>query len=293
LENKAMNPCDLRSPKPRFLLLGSLLSLAAFSFSAVGCGGKHATGPSSLAPITLEAGRAGTSTVRALRAANLAVSDTDTTHVDVTFTRALLVVRDVRFLTAEDGGEESDSTEVEGQDAARIGLAAADSEPTEGNDGGVVFRGPFVIDLLSHHADSLDTKLVPPGLYERIQGHLQELHEGDVAATPDLAFLIGSTVDLEGTISGDGGGPFTFRARIDDEFQIRGAFTVQSGTPATALLVFDLSRWLVDGEGRFLDPRNPDNAQAIESAIRHAIKVGTDDNHDGEMDELEHSASRL
>jgi len=288
-----MNPCDLRSTAPRCLLLDSFLILAALCFSAIGCGGKHVTAPGSLAPITLEAGGIGASTVRALRAASVAVSDTDTTHVNVTFTRALLVVRDVRFLTSQDGGEENDSTDVEGQDAARIGLAAADSEPPEVNEEGIVFRGPFVIDLLSHHADSLDTKLVPPGLYERIQGHLQELHEGDVAATPDLAFLIGSTVDLEGTISGDGGGPFTFKARIDDEFQIRGAFTVQSGTPATTFLVFDLSRWLVDGEGRFLDPRNPDNAQAIKSAIRHAIKFGTDNDHDGEMDELEHSALRL
>jgi hypothetical protein len=275
------------------LLFGPFLILTALSFGAIGCGGKHVTAPSSLTAVMLEAGGTGASAIRALRAASLAVSDSDTTHVNVTFTRALLVVRDVRFLTSQDGGQENDSTDVEGSDAARIGLAAADSEPSEGNDGGIVFGGPFVIDLLSHHADSLDTKLVPPGLYERVQGHLQELHEGDVAATPDLAFLIGSTVDLEGTISGDAGGPFTFKARIDDEFQIRGAFTVQSGTPATAFLVFDLSRWLVGSDGRFLDPRNPDNAQAIESAIRHAIKVGTDDNHDGEMDELEHSTSRF
>jgi hypothetical protein len=266
---------------------GSILTLAALGLIVIGCGGKHVAAPGSLAPLTLEAGGTGASTVRALRAASLAVSDTDTAHVNVTFTRALLVVRDIRFLTSQEGDDENDSTEVEGQDAARIGFAAADSEPSEDHEGGIVFRGPFVVDLLSRRADSLDTKLVPPGLYERIQGHLQALHEGDAAATPDLAFLIGSTVDLEGTISGDGGGPFTFKARIDDEFQIRGAFTVQSGTPATAFLVFDLSRWLVDREGRFLDPRNPDNAQAIESTIRHAIKVGTDDDHDGEMDEAE------
>jgi len=286
-----MSPSTLRPARPPFLLIGLFLTLTTICLGATGCG-RSVTAPGRLAPLTLEAGSTGANTVRALDAATLAVSDTDTTHVTVTFTRALLVVRDVRFLTSEEGEGENDSTEVEGQDAARIGLAASDSEPSEDNEEGIVFRGPFVIDLLSHHADSLDTKLVPPGLYERIQGHLQALHEGDVAATPDLAFLIGSTVDLEGIISGDGGGPFTFKARIDDEFQIRGAFTVQSATPATAFLVFDLNRWLVDSEGRFLDPRNPDNAQAIESAIRHAIKFGTDNDHNGEMDELEHSASR-
>jgi hypothetical protein len=283
-----MNRLDLRSASPRSMLLGSFLTLATLGLTVIGCGGKHVAAPGGLARVTLEAGGTGASAVRALRAASLAVSDTDTTHVDVTFTRALLVVRDIRFLNSQEGGEENDSTEAEGQDAARIGFAAADSEPSEDNEGGIVFRGPFVVDLLSHRADSLDTKLVPAGLYDRIQGHLQALHDGDAAATPDLAFLIGSTVDLEGTISGDAGGPFTFKARIDDEFQIRGAFTVQSDTPATAFLVFDLNHWLVDGQGRFLDPRNPENAQAIESAIRHAIKVGTDNDHNGEMDELEH-----
>ena len=289
LENKAMNPFSLRPTEPRCLLLGSFLILAALGFSAIGCG-KQSTAPSGLVPMTLEAGGTGASTVRALRTAGLALSDTDTTHVNVTFTRALLVVRDVRFKTSQDGDDENDTTDVERNDP--VGHAEADSEQQDQHEDGIVFRGPFVIDLLSHHADSLDTKLVPPGLYERIQGHLQALHEGDAAATPNLAFLIGSTVDLEGTIAGNGGGPFTFKTRLDDEFQIRGAFTVQTGTPATAFLVFDPSRWLVDREGRFLDPRNPDNAQAIESAIRHAINFGADNDHDGEMDEVEHSASR-
>src|SRR5207247_10292200 len=113
-------------------------------------------------------------------------------------------------------------------------------------------------------------------LHQRIQRHLPDRPEGDAAATPNLAVLIGSTGDLEGTSAGNGGGPFTFKTRLDDEFQIRGAFTVQTGTPATAFLVFDLSHWLVDREGRFLDPRNPDNPQAIESAIRHATNFGAD-----------------
>jgi hypothetical protein len=154
----------------------------------------------------------------------------------------------------------------------------------------VTFRGPFVLDLLNHSGAALDTMMVSPGDYHHVQGHLQALHDGDAAATPDLSFLIGSTVYLEGTIDGEGGGPFTFHARIDDEFQIRGRFTVEANTPATAFITFDPDFWLLDRDGHFLDPRNPDNLQAIESAIRHSIKVGMDEDHDGEMDDDMHAS---
>ncbi len=262
--------------------LKSKLAVPLFAFLlvlAAGCG-KSVSGPAKMVPLTLKTGAGGAAAVRVLRSASLVAADSDTVHVDVTFTRALLVVRDVKFHTAETDGEgDGENVEAEGDS-----LGDAENDSTHNEDGGISFRGPFVIDLLSHHADVLGTQLVPPGLYAQVQGHLQALREGDAAATPDLSFLVGSTIDLEGTISGDGGGAFTYRARIDDEFVIHGAFTVQSDTPATAFLVFNVDGMLVDSKGRFLDPRDPANDQAIRSAIRHAIKVGLDENHDGELD---------
>jgi len=264
------------------VLLGLLLT-------GTGCG-KRISAPAKMVPLTLKTQATGSSMVRALRAASLALADSDSSHVDVTFTRALLVVRDVRFKSSL-GDSEGEGPDNEFENDS-LGEAENDSlDEAEGGDSlhgeqdGVLFRGPFVLDLLSHHADVLDTKLVPPGLYEKVQGHLQALKEGDAAATPDLSFLIGSTIYLEGTIAGDGGGSFTYKARIDDEFVIHGDFTVQSDTPATAFLVFNLDGLLVDHEGRFLDPRDPANDQAIRSAIRHAIKIGEDRNHDGEVDD--------
>lgn len=70
---------------------------------------------------------------------------------------------------------------------------------------------------------------------------------------------------------------------------IRGMFTVSTGTPATTFITFDPSRWLVGRDGRFLDPRNPDNLFAIKWAIRHSIKMGMDDNHDHRMDDDMHA----
>src|SRR5207247_3023200 len=98
-----MNPFSLRPTEPRCLLLGSFLILAALGFSAIGCG-KQSTAPSGLVPMTLEAGGTGASTGRALRTAGLALSDTDTTHVNVTSTRAPLDVRHGRFKSPQAGG---------------------------------------------------------------------------------------------------------------------------------------------------------------------------------------------
>ncbi len=268
--------------RPTVRMFGLLLSTAVLAalLTMMGCG-KRISAPAKMVPLTLKSQATGTATVRALKAGSLAAADTDTVHVDVTFTRALLVVRDVRFQTS------LEDSEGEGPDdgAETDSLGEDEDDSTHSDEGGVVFRGPFVIDLLSHHADVLDTKLVPPGIYVQVQGHLQALHAGDAAATPDLSFLIGSTIYLEGTIGGDGGGPFTYQARIDNEFIIHSALSVDADMPATAFLVFDVDKMLVDREGRFLDPRDPLNDHAIRSAIRHAIKIGEDRNHDGEADD--------
>ncbi|HEU4724226.1 MAG TPA: hypothetical protein VFU59_02905 [Candidatus Eisenbacteria bacterium] len=262
---------------------GAATLFGALAIALAGCGDKS-TNPVRAVPLTLVAQSSGVSTARYLAPAGSALqaSSAATDTIPVTFTKALLVVRDVRFVLPEaidDSDEQSDS------------LGATDSLGTGEDDddvqGQVRFRGPFVIDLLSGHAANLDTMMVMPGDYARVQGHLQMLRAGDAAAA-DFPGLVGSTVWLEGTIDGEGGGPFSFLARIDNEFQIRGGFHVAAVTPATAFVTFDLSKWLSDGSGHFLDPRLLENELAIKKAIRHSIKVGMDDDHDGSADDDMH-----
>ncbi|HET9951585.1 MAG TPA: hypothetical protein VFS09_07320 [Candidatus Eisenbacteria bacterium] len=276
-----MSHNNLAKPSRRFFVAASLAGLLAFGLA--GCGGDTGTGPTKMVPLTLVAQGVGGSAARYLAPAGsvftTATADTDT--IPVTFTRALLVVRDVRLVRPEmmmdDSTGQSDS------------LGATDSlDVEEGDDQGQVrFRGPFVIDLLSGHAARLDSMMVQPGDYARVQGHLQMLRAGDADAV-DFPSLVGSTVWIEGTIDGDGGGPFAFLARIDNEFMIRGGFHVDAETPATAFVTFDVTKWLQDRDGHFLDPRDPLNEMAIKSAIRHSIKVGMDDDHDGQMDDRMH-----
>ena len=256
------------------------ISLLGFIYLMAGCG-KSPTAPGSkLVPLTLVAQGSGTGVApvlhagRALRAAGIAAAEIDTIRVDsteVVLTRALLVVRDIQFVTSEmpDSSDDMDSTAM------------------------VTFHGPFVLDLLSASNAVLDTKMVAPGDYNHVQGHLQALQAGDAAATPDLSFLVGNTVYLEGDILGEGGGHFTYEARIDNEFQIRGQFTVQADTPATSFITFDVSRWLAGRDGQFLDPRIADNDQWIKWAIRHSIKIGMDDDHDGIWDDGDTRAGSL
>ncbi|MEK7317025.1 MAG: hypothetical protein AAB011_12655, partial [Candidatus Eisenbacteria bacterium] len=234
-------------------------------------------------PLTLTAQGIGGSTARYLAptVSPLTASGAATDTIPVTFTKALLVVRDVRLVFPE---------ALDDSDGRTDSLGATDSLNTGDDDdvqGQVRFRGPFVIDLLSGHAARLDTLMVQPGDYARVQGHLQMLRQGDADAA-DFPGLVGSTVWIEGTIEGEGGGPFSFLARIDNEFQIRGRFNVAAETPATAFVSFDLTKWLSDSNGHFLDPRVPENEQAIKRAIRHSIKVGMDDDHDGSMDDEMH-----
>lgn len=275
-----------KSPGSLFPLAGLL---AACVIAAAGCGSDNTSGPARYVPVTLKAMGVGgnqtaVSAVRSLRGMTELAAAVDGDTIPVTFTRAYLVIRDIRFHISGDAsdttGGEMDSTDFDDSDSTGMHEEDDDHEDM----GQIRFRGPFVIDLLAGTADSLDTQMVPPALYNRVQGHLRALRAGDWnASTYD--FMIGSTVYLEGTVDGEGGGPFTWQSRIDNEFQIWGRFDVVEDTPATAFLTFDISKWLRSRDGGFLDPRVADNDKWIQWAIRHNIKFDVDDDHDGEPDD--------
>ena len=278
---------DTSSFATRSLRVAALAAGVIALVALAGCGTEPTSPKQNLVPLTLAAQGASASSVRLpAPVASTPPGTADEAPVEVTFTKALLVVRDVRFVLPDDDSPE-DTTDT-GGDPSLLALGGADTDtiPDDDEDGGQVrFHGPFVIDLLAHAAQELDTQLVPAGDYHRVQGHLQALHAGDKGATPDLASLVGSTVWIEGTIGGEGDGAFSFLTRIDTEFQIRGRFTVQADSPATGFITFDVSKWLRGRDGRFLDPRVEENANAIKIAIKHSVKVGMDDDHDGEMDD--------
>ncbi|HEV8129352.1 MAG TPA: hypothetical protein VGQ14_06825 [Candidatus Eisenbacteria bacterium] len=249
----------------------------AVGLVVAGCGSDNATGPK-MVPLTVKAQGVGGGSrlVAAPNMAAAAVADTDTM---VTYTRALLSVRDVRFVLSDSENGEIDSTGTPDD--------STDVDSDHEDAGQIRYHGPFVIDLLAGSAQDLGTQMVPAGIYHHVMGHLQKLvGGGDLANTyPDL---VGATVLLEGDIHGDGGGHFIFESRIDTEFIIHGSFQVTGDTPVTSYLVFDLSQFLRGNGGVFLDPRDPANENAIRVAIKQAVKTGIDEDHDGEPDEVVH-----
>jgi hypothetical protein len=270
---------DLHSPfswKSLSAMAGALTILAL-----AGCGSDSVSGPKQVLLTVKAMGTGAASSARlasglTFHSAYSAAAES----IPVTFTKALLVVRDVRFHFEDGDFDTLDTDDGDMDSTGSQGDSIGEGEDDDDQDGGMVtFRGPFVLDLLSQSAESLGTQLVPPGDYDRVQGHLRALRASDWNAG-GYPYLIGATVHLEGLVEGEGGGPFTYQARIDNEFMIRGRFTVEPGSPATAFISFDISKWLVK-DGAFLDPRIPDNAKWIEWAIRHAIKVDMDEDHDG------------
>jgi len=283
-----------RPPKSLFLACAALCLIFA-----AGCGGnKKMSGPTSNVPLTLRAGGAvAVRTATSIASAGTLTMGGGCDSVPVTYTKILLVVRNVQFNLAESDSGDDSTGEEHGDDhiiALPRGNGVLDEDGGEGGDDehhgdhpeAVTFTGPFVVDLLTQTADSLDTQLVPPGDYRSTTGRIGPLQAGDWNA-PQFEFLVGSTVYLQGTVNGEGGGEFTYKATIEHKFKIKGNFTVATGTPATAFLVFDTSQWLCS-HGMFLDPRDPANDAAIQQAIIRSIRVGMDDNHDGKCDDRTH-----
>jgi hypothetical protein len=297
-------------------LAGNLRSMrsvltAACLMIAAGCGtdsANNATGPGNgSVPMTLKAvgigSASGSGSALSARSLGASFASTSDDTIPVTFTKALLVVHDVRFRlisggeTDTTGGETNSTGAGEDDPDARDEAYALQMEGQgwghNGNGGNgedqetIRFVGPFVVDLLTQTADSLDTQMVEPGTYRNTAGHLRPLRADDWNAS-SFEYLIGGTVYLQGTVDGPGGDTFTYRAKFYHVFKIKGEFTVEVATPATAFLTFDISQWLRGPNGRFLDPRDGENGLAIRQAIIRSLRMGMDRNHNGRCDDRLH-----
>ena len=103
--------------------------------------------------------------------------------------------------------------------------------------------------------------------------------------------LLGTSVVVTGSVKYPGGAwvPFLFKADIDEDFKVKGDFTVAEGQSVTPyVLKFDLGSWFRVGTGRTLDPNDPADRHWIRYAIKASLKGrmagGRDHNHDGRPD---------
>src|SRR5215471_18659316 len=108
----------LEMPFPSVPRLPRLIPLLALVLLFAGCSKDNPAGPNRV-PLTLRAMGTGASSASALHAARIGSADyaaaASADTIPVTFTRALLVIRDIRFVLGEsdEGEDESDSLDAE------------------------------------------------------------------------------------------------------------------------------------------------------------------------------------
>ena len=197
---------------------------------------------------------------------------------------AIVVLKDIAFHSHIDTVHAKDSTEVycDDRDEER-GIFHWRMER---------FRGPFIVELMNNTPTQIALDTIPPGKYDGIKFVLHKLHRRDVAANPLFPdSLIGYSVVVSGKVyyAGDTAAtPFVFKANINEEFKVRGDFTVEEGSNLVPYaLDFQMDSWF-NGRTRVLDPNNFWDRFVIRWNIKHAFKSlmrgGRDWNHDGHPD---------
>ncbi len=199
-------------------------------------------------------------------------------------TSALIVIKDIRFLAVPDSAHLRDSIEC---------WKDADREDHDGwkRDSTVHFKGPFLVALQDTTPVQVAVDTIKPGNYAGIKFNIHKLRMSDVTRNPALPdSLVGYSVAIAGRVKyASGWSTFLFKGDIDEDFKVKGDFTVAEGQTLTPyVLKFDLGSWFQGPNSRTLDPNDPTDRRWIRWAIKASLKGrmagGCDRNHDGRPD---------
>jgi len=170
----------------------------------------------------------------------------------------------------------------------RIAIRKLALEPAGG--GAEVKVGPFGISVSGSSPihQVFDTS-VPAGDYRELKLVVDTVNASEAGSDATLLALAGlhASIAVDGTVSGDGGGPFTFTTPMEVDQERNGTFTVGSGSAATSNVTLDVdpSGWFLAPDGSSLDPRDPVNRGQILANIRASIRAFPDDDENGEDEE--------
>ncbi len=148
---------------------------------------------------------------------------------------------------------------------------------------------PRVVSLdLTGATTNLGAVSIPFGTYEELEYEITKLTPQDTAvynANPDLQ---GYSLSIRGYVDGDTNAAFTFKSAIEveQEQEFSPPLVVNENSPLVVLMIsIDTRMWFSDGVGTFLDPRDPQNQQAIERNIRASINAYQDNDDDDDDDD--------
>ncbi len=198
---------------------------------------------------------------------------------------ALIVLKDIKFIAAIDTARVRDSLECERNDddeQMHDGYHGDDARPV------VRFKGPFLVALKDTTPVQVALDTIPPGNYSGIKYVIHKLRRRDLSADPMLPdSLVGRSIMVVGSAKyKDGWKAFVYKADIDEEFKVKGDFTINAGDKLVPIaLKFDLVSWFTAPDGRLLDPNSWFDRIFIRFNIKASLKGrmigGRDMNHDG------------
>jgi hypothetical protein len=202
---------------------------------------------------------------------------------DITVNRARLIVEELELDTDDDDSASRDE----------------DPDDSEDSDDSTEFEtGPILLELvLDGSVNEVLVSNIPAGIYDEVEFEIDKLDDDepedvDVLDDPQFADFVGDkrySMIIEGTVE-DGGSAvdFTFRSQLsaEQEYGLIPPMVLESDdNDANLTLVIDTTMWFSDGSGGVLDPRDPADAERIESNIIASIEVFEDDDEDGEDDD--------
>jgi hypothetical protein len=149
-------------------------------------------------------------------------------------------------------------------------------------------NNPLVVNLdLTGATTNLGAVSIPFGTYEELEYEITRLTPQDTAvynANPDLQ---GYSIYVRGYVDGDTNAVFTFKSALEaeQEQEFSPPLVVSASSPQVVLmLTIDTRMWFSAGAGTFLDPRDPQNQQAIARNIQASVNAYQDNDNDGDDD---------
>lgn len=157
------------------------------------------------------------------------------------------------------------------------------------DDGRDIVAGPLAVVLaLDGSLNTIGLAQVPPGLYDRVKFRLHKPE--DTEPIPDPEFREGSSGQLRYSTIVRGaynGQPFVYKSQQEalQEVQFASPLTITHDEVVNVTLTVDVASWFTVG-GVTLDPTNPNNAQAIDGAIKASFaRVFKDSDRNGRPDD--------
>ncbi len=262
------------------LLWGIGLFLFA-SFYWLGC--NNATNP--VGSNSSSAGKVSMSAVYTPQAVTGMKKNSSVNAVDsITITRVRVVLRNIKLKAEDDENE----VEMETEDHGDNNKSNDDSSKL----------APFVLELnLNGFTQQISISNVPFGTYDKFKFQIHRVNQNEISnlSAAEQAkfadFLSGErySIIIDGNVYMNGQAkPFTFKSKIDAEFEIKlSPKLVVNQTQITLNITLGVSSagWFVDSNGALVDPSDPNNANLINSNLKSFLHAFKDNNRDGKEDD--------